>query len=277
MFKRTVGNTRSLFIVSGLALGLMSCKATSTDAETAVESNGSVGKAAAPSLPASDADLETIKASIAAGLAEGKAGVVVSSIEAAPIPGMYKVLIENGPALYATSNGKHFVVGDMYEVVPGNFRNLTEAAKNDDRAAAVATLKDDDMIIFAPKGEVKAELYVFTDVDCGYCQLLHSKVPEMNEMGIQVNYLAYPRAGIPSNSYSKIASAWCATDKQDALTKLKNREDIPENVCEKNPVQSQFDLGRNIGINGTPALITGKGELIAGYVEPERLAQMLDL
>ena len=37
-------------------------------------------------------------------------------------------------------------------------------------------------------------------------------------LGIQVKYLAFPRAGLDSFSFSKIASAWCSEDPNAALT-----------------------------------------------------------
>ncbi len=222
-------------------------------------------------------DLSEIKKSISAGLESGKAGIVVTAVEASPIPGLYKATIGEGPHVYATADGKHFVAGEIYAVSGGKIVNLTDQERNVERAKAMASLDKKDMVVFAPKEKAKKVLYVFTDVDCGYCQLLHSKVPEYNEMGVEIRYLAYPRAGMGSNSSNKMVSAWCAKDPHDALTKLKLRQEIPQNLCADNPVASHFELSRKLGLTGTPAMITESGELIAGYVEPQRLKQMLEL
>lgn len=224
-----------------------------------------------------DAGLEKAKQAISASLQAAKPGITVSGVEPSVIPGLYKTTIGDGPQVYATADGKFFVAGEVFEVSPGKIVNLTDQERNVDRAKAIAGIDKKDSIIFAPKGEVKTVMYVFTDVDCGYCQLLHSKVGEYNDLGIEVRYLAYPRAGINSKSYNKIASAWCAKDRNDALTKLKNRQEIPENVCADNPVAEQFELGRKIGLSGTPALVFENGQLIGGYVEPARLLEMLEI
>lgn len=224
-----------------------------------------------------DAGLEKAKQAISSALQAAKPGITVSSVEPSVIPGLYKTTIGDGPQVYATADGKFFVAGEVFEVSPGKIVNLTDQERNVDRAKVIAGIDKKDSIIFAPKGEVKKVMYVFTDVDCGYCQLLHSKVAEYNDLGIEVRYLAYPRAGINSNSYNKIASAWCAKDRNDALTKLKNRQEIPENVCADNPVAEQFELGRKIGLSGTPALVFEDGQLIGGYVEPARLLEMLNI
>ncbi len=222
-------------------------------------------------------ELEKAKKAIITSLQSGKQGVIVSDVQPAAIPGMYKASIEGGPHVYVTADGKYFIAGDIYQVSPGNIVNLTDQERNGDRARAIASIDKKDTIAFSPEGDVKKVMYVFTDVDCGYCQKLHADVPEYNKMGIEVRYLAYPRAGINSRSYKKIASAWCAKDRQGALTKLKKRQDIPENVCADNPVANQFQIGQEIGLSGTPALVFEDGELIGGYVEPSRLKQMLDL
>lgn len=222
------------------------------------------------------AGLEQAKKTITESIQASRPGIQINNVEPAVIPGLYKTDI-SGTQVYATSDGKYFIVGELYEVAPGKLVNLTERERNKDRAKYIATVDRKDAITFSPKGDVKKVMYVFTDVDCGYCQLLHSKVAEYNDLGIEVRYLAYPRAGINSQSYNKIASAWCAKDRNAALTKLKNREEIPENVCADNPVAAQFGLGQKIGLSGTPALVFEDGELIGGYVEPARLKEMLSL
>ena len=241
------------------------------------EAPESASKADQPRPAAAAGDLSQVRETIAATLQSAKADFVVTKVEAAPIAGLYQVTIGGGPQIYSTADGKFFVVGDVYEVAHKEIVNLTERGRDGQRAEAMASVEKKDMIIFPAEGKMKKAMYVFTDVDCGYCQLLHSKVAEYNKMGIEVRYLAYPRAGVGSGSYRKIASAWCAENPQDALTKLKQREEIPENVCDTNPVAKQFELGRSIGLTGTPALIMEDGQLIAGYVEPARLKEMLKL
>jgi thiol:disulfide interchange protein DsbC len=96
-------------------------------------------------------------------------------------------------------------------------------------------------------------------------------------MGIEVRYLAYPRAGIPSESYDKIATAWCAKDQQETLTRIKNREAVANKVCTDNPVAGHFALGQRIGVTGTPAIVLMDGTLIPGYQPAASFAQILGL
>ncbi len=257
-------------IVTSLMLAALSTVAScgQSDAPSAAEPAKAI--AGSPSL-------DDVKVSITAGLKQARPNISVEAVEALPFPGLYKVLFKDAKEIYASADGKYFVTGDVFEVKNGNIVNLTEFSRNKDRAKAIASIDKKDLITFSPKGEVKQKMYVFTDIDCGYCQLLHSKMAEYNEMGIEVSYLGYPRAGVNSNSFKKLASAWCDANPQDALTKLKQKQQIPENVCAGNPIAEQYDIGRKIGLTGTPAIVLEDGELISGYLPPEKMKQRFNL
>lgn len=197
-------------------------------------------------------------------------------IKPSAIEGLFSVQIKNGPTLYATADGAHFLTGDLYAVEPGGFINIAEKQRESGRADIMASLVREQQIIFAATEQpAKASITVFTDVDCYYCQKLHQEVPDLNRIGIEVRYMAYPRAGIGSGSYKKIASAWCADDQQLAMTKLKNRQTIANNVCAGNPVAEHFQLGQQLGVTGTPALLTDQGRLMPGYMPALQLARAL--
>ncbi|CAH0990784.1 Thiol:disulfide interchange protein DsbC [Sinobacterium norvegicum] len=199
------------------------------------------------------------------------------AVEQSPMKDIYQVQIVNGPLLYINPQGSHFVAGELFEVAPSGVVNLTEMAQNAPRKALMAGVDSKDMIIFAPAGETKATVTVFTDVDCYYCQKLHQEVPALNKLGVAVQYMAYPRAGIGSESYNKIASAWCADDKQEAMNKLKARQNIAKNVCADNPVAEQYELGGRMGVSGTPALVLEDGSLVPGYMPANELAKRLGI
>ena len=70
-------------------------------------------------------------------------------------------------------------------------------------------------------------------------------------------------------------SVWCADDRRSALTDAKNNIEPEPAQCD-NPIAEQYQLGLEIGVTGTPALITEDGTLIPGYVPPEQLRARLD-
>lgn len=198
--------------------------------------------------------------------------IPIENVASTPIPGIYALELAGGTVFYGTEDGRYLFAGDLYELGDDELVNLAEAGRTSKRQKLLAQVDKDDMLVFSPKGPTKAAINVFTDVDCGYCQKLHQEVPELNAMGIEVRYLAYPRAGVGSQSYQKIVSAWCADDPNAALTKLKARQTIPAATCD-NPVADQYQLGREMGVSGTPAIVLKDGTLLPGYMPARDLAE----
>lgn len=217
------------------------------------------------------------EAVIAAKFSKARPDLEIESVRASVATGLYEVNIKGGLTVYSTADGDFFVLGDLFAVGIDGLVNVSEQQRDLERKELLAAVKPDDMIIFAADGERRGVVTVFTDVDCFYCQKLHQEVPTLNKMGVEVRYLAYPRAGVGSESFRKIASAWCAEDPQTAITSLKNRQEIPENVCPGNPVADQFTLGQQAGVRGTPALVLESGQLVPGYMSAEDLTQRMGI
>jgi thiol:disulfide interchange protein DsbC len=203
--------------------------------------------------------------------------VKVASAQTSEIPGLIEVQLTEGPLVYATEKGDYFIVGDLYSVTPQGFVNLAEKRRDAERVEKLASVKLEDMIVFSPEGEKRAYISVFFDDTCYYCQKLHQEVPELNKNGVEVRYLAYPRAGVGSDAYKQLASAWCAKDPKDIFSKLATKQAVPENVCEGNPVAAQFELGQRLGVRGTPAIVTQSGQMIPGYQTAQELMATLGL
>lgn len=223
--------------------------------------------------PADKAQTEKLRAA----LESSPMGMKVESVSTSELPGMFEVQFSNGPIVHATAKGDYFIVGDLYEVKPEGFVNLGEQRRDAQRLEKLSHVSTEDMIVFSPKGETRAYVTVFTDVTCFYCQKLHQEVPKLNERGVEVRYLAYPRAGAQSDGFNKLATAWCADNPQDTLTRLKAKEQVPNKVCDDNPIAAQFRLGQELGVRGTPAIITQSGQMIPGYKPADELIATLGL
>jgi len=193
------------------------------------------------------------------------------AISETPIEGVLQVQI-NSDIIYVTTDGKYLLQGQIMEI--DTRTNITDQAKSGIRLSVLSDLKREEQISFSPD-KPKYDLLVFTDIDCGYCRKLHNQMAEYNEEGIAIHYMAFPRAGIGSASYDKFVSVWCADDQQSALTLAKSGGDPEPQKC-PNPIAEQYDVGREVGVTGTPALVTIDGTLIPGYVPPAQLRQRLE-
>ncbi len=202
--------------------------------------------------------------------------IPIERVSPSPLPGIYQLELSGGTVFYGTEDGRYLFAGDLYELGDDDLINLAEQGRVEKRQALMASLDVEDMVVFAPSGQRKAVISVFTDVDCGYCRKLHQEVPRLNELGVEVRYLAYPRAGVGSRAYQKIVSAWCAEDPNDAITALKAGQEIPDIDC-ANPVSEQYELGHEVGVSGTPAIVLEDGRLLPGYLPADQLAQAIGI
>ncbi|MGI9250220.1 MAG: DsbC family protein [Pseudohongiellaceae bacterium] len=201
-----------------------------------------------------------------------------STLELTPTPlaNIYQVEISSGDILYADSSGNFLFVGDMFQLTPTNSLNLTEEKRKQLRAAAIAAVDTNEMIIYSPDTEPKTTLTIFTDVDCGFCRRLHSDIEQIVSRGVEVRYLAFPRGGMGSAAYPKMLSVWCSSNRPKSLTQAKRGQNLPRYDCDA-PVLEHYALGVRLRITGTPALVTSDGTLIAGYAGMEALMTTLNL
>lgn len=201
----------------------------------------------------------------------------VASVRATPMADIFEVRLENGETFYSNATGDHFLVGDLYENAENGLVNLTEQGRNGERAARLAQVAEQDRVVFRGDGESRVTVTVFTDTTCPYCRQLHEEVPKLNEMGIEVHYLAFPRAGMKGEGARVMQQVWCADNPTEAMSAAKREERLEGGGSCDNPVEEQYDLGLALGVQGTPAIVLPDGRLVPGYVPAERLAEMLGL
>jgi thiol:disulfide interchange protein DsbC len=200
-------------------------------------------------------------------IATKMAGVKPEDLHATPIPGIYE-LLRGGDAAYVSTDGKYAIIGDMYET--GTNNDLTENRRRDLRLKMLAAIPENQMVVFGPDNP-KHTITVFTDMDCEYCRKLHSQITDYNKLGIRVRYIAYPRTGPNTSSWSKAEQVWCSADRKTALTEAKLGKTLPTKICADNPVAKEYALGQEFNLQGTPTIILGNGEMVAGYMAPTDL------
>jgi len=189
-----------------------------------------------------------------------------------PLPGIYEYA-RGADILYLSADGKFAIAGDLYEVASET--NLSERRRRDSRLELVSRVPETQMVIFGPR-DAKHTVTVFTDIDCGYCRKLHGEMGRYNQLGIRVRYLFYPREGPDSAGWQKATQVWCSANRQDALTRAKKGEALSAPKCATTPVAKDYALGQEVGLRGTPAIITASGELLPGYLPPDMLLKRLE-
>ena len=222
-----------------------------------------------PSAAAGDAPVEERLASMFP-------GVEPENISPTPVPGLWEVAV-GGQVVYLSADGRYMVRGDIIDMMAD--RNITEDRRNEwteqQLARVRARMDESRMVVFPPAGETRHTVTVLTDIDCTYCRRLHRELASYHAQGIKVRYMFYPLGGEGSQGWTKAEAVWCSPDRNDALTRAKLGEDIKAPSCKDTPVSEHYEIGRELGINGTPAILTDKG-VAKGYLPADRLAAWLN-
>lgn len=193
------------------------------------------------------------------------------SVSETPMDGLFEVRI-GSELVYISEDGRYLLQGRLIDL--DTQRDLTDASLSELRREQLASLDRSALITFGATNP-EHEVLVFTDPDCGFCRRLHEQVDGYAEAGIQIQYLAFPRAGLGSATYDKLVSVWCAEDRHAAMDVAKAGRRPPAATCD-NPVADHYQLGQALGVTGTPALVTVDGLVIPGFVPPEQLRSRLD-
>ncbi len=142
-------------------------------------------------------------------------------------------------------------------------------------ASLFGTLDEQQMVIFSPE-EFQHTVTVFTDIDCGFCRKFHNEIDQVMEQGIRIRYLFFPRTGPGKESWKKAEQVWCSQDRHRAMTKAKKGQKLTARVCSNTPVEKHFNIGQLLQIQGTPTIISDKGEIIIGYIQAGALKARLE-
>lgn len=197
-----------------------------------------------------------------------KLGVKDIEIQSSPIKGLRTVISDQG-VFYAEEGGEYLLQGNIYKLSDKGISNISNNVLMDKLNALTS-----EMIVYPAKNE-KHVVTVFMDITCHYCHLLHQQIKEYNDLGITVRYLAFPRGGVETKTASQMEAIFTAKDPAFALNEAENGN-LPKELKTPNIVKKHYNLGIQFGVNGTPTIVTSKGEIIGGYLKPRELLAELE-
>ena len=261
-----------------LALALVLAAAGSGSLAAPVHAQDQPAKATAPAKAATPAKAvvpagkSTVPADVRARVVSKLDGAKAEDVGPSPIPGLYEVTM-GGLIAYVSSDGKYLVSGNVYDL--DTQVNVTASRRNEARAKALAAARDAQMIVFSP-ANAKMTVTVFTDIDCGYCRKFHGQIADLNKAGIRVRYMMFPRSGPGTESWRKAEAVWCSADRRDALTRAKRGEEVKAKPCTgAAAIQTQYSMGEDLGVEGTPAIFTQTGDYVGGFMTPDQLVKVI--
>lgn len=198
-----------------------------------------------------------------------KMGATNVRLSESPLPG-FRLATSNEGVVHISENGQYVVQGNfnVLELKNGKATDITHKTQ----MASLNALSN-EMIIYPAKQE-KHVVTVFMDITCHYCHILFENVKAYNEQGITLRFLAFPRAGLNSQTAKQMEAIWQAKDRMKALEDAE-AGNLPKELKTPNLVKKHYELGIQFGVTGTPYMVTDKGKVIGGYVPAKELAKML--
>ena len=198
-----------------------------------------------------------------------KIGATNVRLSESPLPG-FSLATSNEGVVHISENGQYVVQGNfnVLELKNGKATDITHKTQ----MASLNALSN-EMIIYPAKQE-KHVVTVFMDITCHYCHILFENVKAYNEEGITLRFLAFPRAGVNTQTAKQMEAIWQAKDRMKALEDAE-AGNLPKELKTPNLVKKHYELGIQFGVTGTPYMVTDKGEVIGGYVPAKELAKML--
>lgn len=226
---------------------------------------------------AKEAPISKNNAQIVALLKETYPDLELKEVKMTAVDGVEEIIFVDGRSVFSLNGSKYFIKGELFRASDQGMISVRDERYQQERKEMLKTTKAEDMIIYAAEGKKKSEMTIFVDTDCGYCRKLHEEIPALNKMGVEVRYLAFPRAGLESGSFKDMNSIWCSPDRNAKIDKLFSYGTIPQRECKESPVAKQYNLARSAGIISTPAIVLSDGTLVMGYKPAEKFKQILGL
>jgi len=216
------------------------------------------------SVAAEEMDISAVEKNVRMAL-PAKAGKV-TRVKETPLPGIFEVLTDGDQILYMDGAGSYLLLGQLIDLKTK--MNLTEAAKPQ-REVDFASLPLENAIKY---GSGKRKIVTFEDPDCGYCRKLH---PELKTLIKNEDVEVYTFL-FPLRSKAKSESIWCSDDPAGSLDAAFEGRPVQTKSCD-NPLDENIELGRRLGIRGTPMIILDNGKQIPGYTQADAIKGSLGI
>ena len=157
-------------------------------------------------------------------------------------------------------------------------KNLTDKTLEKIRIGAMKSIDQAALLVYPAKGKVQHTITVFTDPSCPYCHKLHEEVSKLNEMGVTVKYALYARSGNGTLTGRQLQEVLCSKDPKRELDRFyKNASQNSAGAdCKKAAGLEQITrTAQQVGLQGTPHIVTDAGLSFSGYRPAEELLKVL--
>lgn len=209
----------------------------------------------------------TVKAAVESWL---KGRFKVDSVSKTAMPGIVEVRI-GSDLLYADEKGLFAIVeGQLVNLKTGD--NLTAARVEEINRIDFAKLPK-DLAMKTVRGTGKRVLAVFEDPYCSFCRTYRKTLTDLNNVTVYTFF--YPMLRAESETVAR--NAWCAKNREEAWNDWMLFGKEPPKAAGDCKFQGAklLELGKSLGVSGTPTTFLADGRRLTGAVAKDRLEQLL--
>lgn len=208
------------------------------------------------------ASVETVKAK----LAQQYPNVKINDLKTTEMSGLYSGTLDN-QIVYVNEDAQHIFVGSMIRLKDQH--NLTKDLTLQQNMVDFKKLPLNDAVKTV-RGNGKRQLAIFSDPNCPYCKTLEGNLAQLNDVTIYT--FIYP---IKTQSIIPSKQIWCSANKEFAWKNLLQKGIKPTAAADcATPIERNLELGKRLGLNGTPAIIFSNGYKVMGAYPAEKIQQI---
>lgn len=190
----------------------------------------------------------------------------IKQVNKGPIAGLYEVVTEDH-LFYTDEQGQFLIDGAIYDL--STMRNVTEARSRQLFAIDFSKLPL-NLAVKKVKGKGERKLAYFTDPNCSFCKRLEHELQKIDNVTLYL--FLYPMF---QGSDEKVKGVWCSKDQVKAWDDLMQRDITPPAGKCSTPSDKVLALGRQLKVNGTPALVFQDGTINPGFLPAAQLEKAL--
>ncbi|MBU3725678.1 MAG: DsbC family protein [Burkholderiaceae bacterium] len=193
----------------------------------------------------------------------------VESVSKTAMPGIVEVRI-GADLIYADEKGLFAIVeGQMVNLKTGE--NLTAMRIEELNKIDFAKLPK-DLAMKTVRGNGKRVLAVFEDPYCSFCRTYRKTLTDLNNVTVYTFF--YPMLRAESETVAR--NAWCAKNREETWNDwmLLGKEPSKAGADCKFQSAKIIELGKSLGISGTPTTFLADGRRLTGAIAKDRLEQL---
>ncbi|WP_407306098.1 DsbC family protein [Acinetobacter sp.] len=190
----------------------------------------------------------------------------IENLQGTDMKGIYSGSMD-GQVVYLGEDAQHILVGSMYRL--SDQKNLTHDVVLKQNSIDWKKLPLQDAVK-SVRGNGKRQIAIFSDPNCPYCKQLEAELSKLNDVTIYT--FIYP---IKTQSIAVSKQVFCEKDPALAWSNLigKGLQAKSNKTC-INPIERNLNLGKLLGLNGTPAIIFSNGFKVMGSHPAQDIEEM---